>query len=197
MVIAAITEPFSLFQTWLAEAEAREPNDPNAMALATATSQGVPSVRMVLLKGADSRGFVFYTNFESRKGQELQANPAAALCFHWKSLRRQIRVEGPVQSVTAEEADTYFFSRPRGSRVGAWASQQSRPLTDRTELEGRVAEIEQRYPQDVPRPPYWSGFRLTPLVIEFWQDMPSRLHDRLIYKRDRESAPWTTLRLQP
>lgn len=197
MVIAAIAEPFSLFQAWFAEAEAREPNDPNAMALATATSQGVPSVRMVLLKGADSRGFVFYTNFESRKGQELQANPAAALCFHWKSLRRQIRVEGPVQSVTAEEADTYFFSRPRGSQVGAWASQQSRPLTDRTELEERVAEIEQRYPHDVPRPPYWSGFRLTPLVIEFWQDMPSRLHDRLIYKRDRESAPWTTLRLQP
>lgn len=197
MVIAAVAEPFSLFQTWFAEAEAREPNDPNAMALATATPKGTPSVRMVLLKGADSRGFVFYTNFESRKGQELLANPAAALCFHWKSLRRQIRVEGPVQGVTPEEADAYFLSRPHGSRVGAWASQQSRPLTDRTELEKRVTEIEHRYPRDVPRPPHWSGFRLTPLVIEFWQDMPSRLHDRLIYKRDRESAPWTTLRLQP
>jgi len=197
MVIAAIAEPFSLFQTWFAEAEVHEPNDPNAMALATATRQGAPSVRMVLLKGADTRGFVFYTNFDSRKGQELLTNPAAALCFHWKSLRRQIRVEGPVQSVTPEEADTYFFSRPRGSQVGAWASQQSRPLTNRAELEERVAEIEHRYPHDVPRPPYWSGFRLTPLVIEFWQDMPSRLHDRLIYKRDRENAPWKTLRLQP
>lgn len=197
MVIAAISEPFSLFQTWYAEAEAREPNDPNAMALATATPQGVPSVRMVLLKGADSHGFVFYTNFESRKGRELQANPAAALCFHWKTLRRQIRIEGQVHNVTTEEADAYFFSRPRGSRIGAWASQQSRPLSDRTELETRVAEVERRYPQDVPRPPYWSGFRLVPLVIEFWQNMPSRLHDRLIYKRDRENAPWTIHRLQP
>ncbi len=197
MVIAAVAEPFSLFQTWFAEAEAREPNDPNAMALATATPKGIPSVRMVLLKGADSRGFVFYTNFESRKGQELLANPAAALCFHWKSLRRQIRIEGPVQGVTPEEADAYFLSRPHGSQVGAWASQQSRPLTDRTELEKRVAEIEHHYPHDVPRPPYWSGFRLIPLVMEFWQDMPSRLHDRLIYKRDRENAPWSTLRLQP
>ncbi len=197
MVIAAVAEPFSLFQAWFAEAEAREPNDPNAMALATATPQAAPSVRMVLLKGADSRGFVFYTNLESRKGQELHLNPQAALCFHWKSLRRQIRVEGTVQSVTSEEADTYFFSRPRGSRLGAWASQQSRPLADRTELERRVADVERRYPHDVPRPPYWSGFRLTPFVMEFWQDMPSRLHDRLIYKRDRESAPWTTHRLQP
>lgn len=197
MVIAAVAEPFSLFQTWFAEAEAREPNDPNAMALATATPKGIPSVRMVLLKGADSRGFVFYTNFESRKGQELLANPAAALCFHWKSLRRQIRIEGPVQGVTPEEADAYFLSRPHGSQVGAWASQQSRPLTDRTELEKRVAEIEHHYPHDVPRPPYWSGFRLIPLGMEFWQDMPSRLHDRLIYKRDRENAPWSTLRLQP
>lgn len=191
------SDPVALFQRWLAEAEASEPNDPNAMALATATAHGIPSVRMVLLKGLDSRGFVFYTNTQSRKGEELAANRHAALLFHWKSLRRQVRVEGPIEAVTGAEADAYFASRSRASRLGAIASDQSRPLSGREELERRLAEAEARYPgEDVPRPPHWSGYRVLPDSIEFWQDMPHRLHDRMSYHRESERG-WQTTRLYP
>nr|WP_321984097.1 pyridoxamine 5'-phosphate oxidase [uncultured Lichenicoccus sp.] len=190
-------DPIGLFQRWLAEAEASEPNDPNAMALATSTHEGLPSVRMVLLKGLDARGFVFYTNKQSRKGEELSANRHASLLFHWKSLRRQVRVEGPIEDVTEAEADAYFASRGRNSRLGAIASDQSRPLADRAELEQRLAEVQQRYQDaDVPRPPHWSGYRVLPDIIEFWQDMPHRLHDRIVYRRESE-ATWQTTRLYP
>lgn len=190
-------DPIGLFQHWLAEAEASEPNDPNAMALATTTAHGMPSVRMVLLKGLDSRGFVFYTNKQSRKGEELAANRHAALLFHWKSLRRQVRIEGPIEDVTEAEADAYFASRSRASRLGAMASDQSRPLSGRDELERRLAEVEARYPgEDVPRPPHWSGYRVLPDIIEFWQDMPHRLHDRMLYRRESERS-WQTTRLFP
>ena len=189
-------DPFALFREWMALAEGAEPNDPNAMCLATATAGGVPSARMVLLKGLDDRGFAFYTNEESRKGGELLSNPVAALTFHWKSLRRQVRVEGAVEPVTAAESDAYFASRSRGSRVAAAASEQSRPLPARAEFERRIAEIEARYPGDVvPRPPHWGGFRVLPAVIEFWQDMPYRRHDRLVFTRAAEG--WTTGRLYP
>jgi len=190
-------DPIGLFQQWLAEAEASEPNDPNAMALATTTAHGMPSVRMVLLKGLDSRGFVFYTNKQSRKGEELAANRHAALLFHWKSLRRQVRIEGPIEDVTEAEADSYFASRSRASRLGAMASDQSRPLSGRDELERRLAEVEARYPgKEVPRPPHWSGYRVLPDIIEFWQDMPHRLHDRMLYRRESERS-WQTTRLFP
>ena len=187
-------DPFSLFAKWMAEAEAAEPNDPNAMALATADADGRPSVRMVLLKDAGPEGFVFYTNLESRKGGELAVNPHAALLFHWKSLRRQIRVEGPVVPVSNEEADAYFASRARTSQLGAWASKQSRPLQGRFELEKRVAEYTAKFGFGVvPRPPHWSGFRLVPERIEFWQDKPFRLHDRAVYHREADGWSVTSL----
>ena len=189
-------DPLRLFDAWLTEAARSEPNDANAMALATTTPAGQPSVRMVLLKGHDTRGFVFYTNQESRKGGELQANPHAALLFHWKSLRRQVRIEGEVGPVSNEEADAYFNSRARISRLGANASDQSRPLPGRAELERRLAELDARYPGDtVPRPAHWSGFRVVPAAIEFWQDMPFRLHDRRVYTRAGDG--WTTQALYP
>jgi len=188
--------PFGLFGEWFAAAEAAEPDNPNAMTLATATPDGVPSARIVLLKGWDEHGFVFYTNFESRKGTELAANPRAALLFYWKSLSRQVRIEGSTAPVTEAEADEYYGSRPRLSRIGAWASDQSRPLTSRAALEARVASFEARYPGEaVPRPPFWSGFRLTPARFEFWQERPFRLHERRIFTR--AGTGWQTGMLYP
>ena len=190
------SEPFELFHTWYADAEGKEPNDPNAMALATVGADAQPSVRMVLLKDADSRGFVFYTNYESRKGRQLLATRKAALVMHWKSLGRQVRAEGAVESVSDAEADAYFSSRPKASQIGAWASQQSRPLESRFELEKRVAAFTAKYAiGTVPRPPYWSGFRVVPARIEFWENKPFRLHDRLVYSRAGDG--WTTEKLYP
>lgn len=176
--------PFALFDTWFAEAQTSEPNDPNAMAVATVDADGRPSVRMVLLKGHDAAGFVFYTNLESRKGQALAANRQAALLFHWKSLTRQIRIEGAVEAVSDAEADAYFASRARDSRIGAWASDQSRPLPSRAHFLARVAEFGVRYAVgDIPRPPHWSGFRIVPDRFEFWQDQAFRLHERRVFAR--------------
>lgn len=190
------TEPYRLFAEWLAEAEKSEPNDPNATALATVDPDGMPNVRMVLLKGFDEDGFVFYTNFDSTKGGEILATMKAAMCFHWKSLRRQVRVRGPVEKVSDAEAEAYFASRPRGSRIGAWASKQSRPLESRFALEKAVAEYTAKYAVgEIPRPPYWSGFRIRPVSIEFWQDKPFRLHDRLVFSRS--DSGWETERLYP
>jgi len=199
----AANEPFALFAQWLGEAEGREPNDPNAMALATVDPEGLPNVRMVLLKGVDGadathRGFVFYTNLESAKGRELAATSKAALCFHWKSLRRQVRVRGLVSAVSGAEADVYYATRARGSRLGAWASAQSRPLESRFALEKAVAATTARYPiGETPRPPHWSGFRIVPLEIEFWHDRPFRLHDRLVFRRADPGKPWEKQRLYP
>ena len=180
-----MTDPFALFDAWFAEAQASEPNDPNAMALATADAGGRPSVRMVLLKGHGPDGFVFYTNRESRKADELAENMQAALLFHWKSLRRQIRVEGTVSLATDAESDAYFASRSRDSQLGAWASDQSRPLTNRETFEARFEEVKTRFAgQDVPRPPHWGGYRVTPSAIEFWQDRAHRLHERRLFTRD-------------
>jgi pyridoxamine 5'-phosphate oxidase len=193
---AAFSEPFAQFATWMEEAQASEPNDANAMTLATATPDGKPSARTVLLKGWDTAGFVFYTNIQSRKGAELLANRHACLLFHWKSLRRQVRIEGPVEDATMAEADAYYASRPRISRLGAHASDQSRPLATRAVLEARLAEAEARYPgEEIPRPEYWSGFRVIPQVIEFWQDMPFRLHDRTVFSRNGDA--WAVQKLFP
>ncbi len=190
-------DPFAAFEIWLSEAESTEINDPNAMALATVDSDGLPDVRTVLLKGVDARGFVFYTNFESRKGEELLGQRKAALCFHWKSRRRQVRVRGTVETVDDAEANAYYQTRARVSRLGAWASQQSRPLASRAELEQRVAELDRRFPgDDIPRPPHWSGFRVVPVQFEFWQDGAFRLHDsyRLV---KGEGGDWEATRLNP
>ena len=191
-------EPLALFATWLQEAEVTEPADANAMAVATVDADGLPNVRMVLLKGLDERGFVFYTNLESRKGAELAANPKAALAFHWKSLKRQIRIRGPVERVSDAEADAYFATRPKLSQIGAWASRQSAPLESRLAFEKAVAMATARYAVGtVPRPPYWSGFRVVPLTMEFWHDRPFRLHDRVEYRRADFGAPWNKTRLYP
>ena len=190
------SEPFALFATWLKDAEASEINDPNAVALATVDEDGLPNVRMVLLKGFDARGFVFYTNFESQKGQEILGQKKAAMCFHWKSLRRQIRLRGDVEVVSDAEADEYYQSRPLGSRIGAWASKQSRPLEGRFALEQAVAEYTAKYALgNVPRPPHWSGFRIIPRSIEFWHDRKFRLHDRIEFRRDGDG--WSKVRMYP
>jgi pyridoxamine 5'-phosphate oxidase len=192
------SQPFELFGQWLKDAEASEPNDPNAVALATVDEHGLPNVRMVLLKGFDEHGFVFYTNFESQKGQEILGQKKAAMVFHWKSLRRQVRLRGEVEVVSDAEADEYYASRPRGSRIGAWASKQSRPLESRFALEKSVAEYTARYAiGEIPRPPHWSGFRIKPVSIEFWHDRQFRLHDRIEFRRKDAAGAWDKVRMYP
>jgi pyridoxamine 5'-phosphate oxidase len=196
--LTAAEEPIAHFRAWFAEAKAQEPNDPDAMALATVDAAGMPNVRMVLLKSVDERGFAFYTNRESAKGEELAVNPRAALSFHWKSLRRQVRVRGDIVPVSEAEADAYFATRAKDSQIGAWASQQSRPLEGRFALEKEIARVAAKYVlSSVPRPPHWTGYRLRPLAIEFWRDRPFRLHDRLLYTRENLDAAWRTARLFP
>ncbi|WP_112973080.1 MULTISPECIES: pyridoxamine 5'-phosphate oxidase [unclassified Rhizobium] len=191
-------EPFQLFADWLKEAEASEINDPNAVALATVDEDGLPNVRMVLLKGFDQDGFVFYTNFESQKGREVLGQKKAAMCFHWKTLRRQVRLRGPVEVVSDEEADAYYKTRARGSRIGAWASKQSRPLESRFALEKAVAEYTARYAiGEIPRPQHWSGFRIKPTSIEFWKDQKFRLHDRIEFRRGTPEGGWDKVRMYP
>jgi len=191
-------DPFGLFNAWFAEAKAAEPNDPDAMALATVDASGLPDVRMVLLKQADERGFVFYTNEQSAKGGELASNPKAALVLHWKSIRRQVRVRGAVERVTGAEADSYFASRSRESRIGAAASDQSRPLDSRKTFEARIAELQKKFEgKDVPRPAHWGGYRIVPSEIEFWHDRPHRMHDRIRFTRERTGGTWNKTRLYP
>jgi len=191
-------EPMRLFAAWLGDATQSEPRDPTAMTLATVDKDGLPNARMVLLKGADEQGFVFYTNTESQKGNELAAHAKAALVFHWKSLNRQVRVRGAVEPVTPEEADAYFATRPKQAQIGAWASQQSRPLESRLAFEKAIAVNAAKYALGtVPRPPHWSGYRIVPSSIEFWHDRPFRLHDRIVFKRDAPGAPWSRTRLYP
>lgn len=191
-------DPLILFRTWFAEAEAADVMEPNAMTLATASPDGRPSARIVLLKGLGPRGFTFYTNLESRKGRELDANPQAALTFWWPPLERQVRVEGCVEQIDEDTASDYYASRPRGSRIGAWASPQSQQMESRAALEDRVREVEARFEGDeaIPKPPFWSGFRVVPQVVEFWQGRPSRLHDRFVYRHNAQGG-WTIFRLAP
>ena len=194
----AAEEPFALFAEWFAEACKSEPNDPNAMSLATVDASGLPDVRMVLMKGYDTEGFVFYSHIASQKGRELATNPKAALLFHWKSLRRQVRIRGNVSPVTSAEADAYFATRPKQAQIGAWASRQSSLLESRYAFEKAIAVMAARYAVGpVPRPPYWVGYRVTPLVMEFWHDRPFRLHDRVEFRRAGADAPWAKTRLYP
>lgn len=196
--IAPRTDPFDLFAAWMKEAESSEPNDPNAMALATADADGHPNVRMVLLKGFDANGFVFYSNSGSAKGQEIALNSHAAFNLHWKSLRKAVRVKGTIAQVSDEEADAYFATRPKDSQIGAWASPQSQPMEGRWVFEKAIAEYAMKFAlTKVPRPPHWTGWRITPTRIEFWRDRPFRLHDRLVYSRADAASPWTTQRLFP
>ena len=196
--IAAGPDPFAMFQSWLKEAETTEPSDPNAMALATTAADGMPNVRMVLLKGVDESGFVFYSNAESIKGAELAANPKAAINFHWKTLRKAVRAQGTIVRVSDAEADAYFATRPKDSQIGAWASPQSRVMEGRFVFEKKLAEYGIKYAlTKVPRPSYWTGWRLKPLRVEFWRDRPFRLHDRLVYRRDDTASSWRTERLFP
>ena len=194
----AADEPFALFADWFAEAVKSEPNDPNAMALSTVDADGLPDVRMVLMKGYDADGFVFYSHIASQKGRELATNPKAALLFHWKSLRRQVRIRGLVTPVADAEADAYFATRPKQAQIDAWASKQSEPLESRFAFEQAIAKFAVKYGlSDVPRPPGWSGWRIMPLAIEFWHDRPFRLHDRIEFRRDAPTAPWSKTRLYP
>jgi pyridoxamine 5'-phosphate oxidase len=195
---AAADDPFALFSAWLMDASASEPRDPTAMTLATIDDDGTPNARMVLLKGVDARGFVFYTNMDSQKGRELDARPIAAMVFHWKSINRQVRVRGPVEHVSDAEADAYFATRPKQAQIGAWASKQSSPLESRLAFEKQVALYAAKYAiTTVPRPPRWSGYRLLPLLMEFWQDRPFRLHDRIEFRRAAQDAAWGKTRLYP